>query len=854
MAEPTRKRPESPERSPGSERDSSYIGKPFRRVDGRAKVTGATVFADDLSFPRMAFVKLVRSTIPHGIIKSIDFSKSRAVRGFLGSLTGADMPETFGILPVSQDEHALCPDKVRMVGDPIAAVAAATEDAAIEAALAVEAEYEELATIGSVEEALATPEPRIHDYPKEGGNVHKAVSMEFGPVEEALAEADLVLEDLFFYEGNTHLAMEQHAAVAVPEDTDRITLFSSTQTPHYVHRALTRVLELPASRIRVVACSNGGGFGGKSDPFNHEIVAAKMAFVLGRPVKITLTREEVFYCHRGRHPVLMSLKTGFSKDGRLLGQHLKTALDGGAYGSYGVASTYYTGALQTVTYKLPTYRFDGVRAFTNKSPCGPKRGHGTPQPRFGWEIQLDKAAERLGLDPVELRLKNLEESGNTTANWLKLGTIGLERCIHAVVEGSDWNNRRGELPEGRGLGLACGSYLCGAGLPIYWNHMPQSGVQLLLDRSGSVAVYCGQAEIGQGSDSVLAAITAEVLGVDLADVRLCVGDTGFTPVDLGSYSSRVTLMVGNAAFEAAERAQCLLAEAVGEHLEIDRDRLVFSGNRVFDASDPDKGVSFQEACVAAEAKFGTLSTVGSYIPPRSPGKYRGAGVGPSPTYSYSACVIEVEVDAATGLYRPVHVWIAHDIGRSINPVLVLGQVEGSVYMGLGEAMMEEQAYRRLPAKYSSALVHKHPSMLEYKSPTFLEMPPVTTYLIEDPDPEGPYGAKEVGQGPLLPVMPALSNAIFDAVGARVDQVPIQPHMILRALAAKESGKSARFGPTRFPEVDFGPTLHVPPPGLGGDGRAIDDYRHKLRKGMRGATGTMSTREEALEGHGKLTTN
>ena len=679
------------------------------------------------------------------------------------------------------------------------------------------------------------------------------MSLDFGDVEAGLAQADLVLEDTFFYQGNTHLALEQHAAVAVPEDEDRVTLYSSTQTPHYVHRALARVLELPPSRIRVVACSNGGGFGGKSDPFNHEIVAAKMALELGRPVKVTLTREEVFYCHRGRHPVLMSLKTGFTRDGRITGQHLKSALDGGAYGSYGVASTYYTGALQTVTYKLPTYRFDGVRVFTNKPPCGPKRGHGTPQPRFGWEVHLDKAAERLGLDPADLRLRNLEQPQAVTANWLRLGTIGLERCIEAVVEGSGWRERRGKLPPGRGLGLACSSYLCGAGLPIYWNHMPQSGVQLLLDRSGGVAVYCGEAEIGQGSDSVLAAIVAEILGIELADIRLCVADTDLTPVDLGSYSSRVTLMMGHAAIEAAERARDKLAQAAAEELERPTERLVFAGGRVFDAGDPTVGLTFAEACVSAEARFGTLGFVGSYTPPRSPGRYRGSGVGPSPTYSYSACVLEVEVDEATGLYRPIHVWIAHDIGRSINPVLVLGQVEGSVYMALGEAMMEEQDFRRLPGRLSRALVHKMPSMLEYKSPTFLEMPPVTTYLIEEEDEQGPFGAKEVGQGPLLPVMPALANAIYDAVGARVDQIPIHPHMILSALARKSQGAEPRFGPNRFPEIDFGPTLEVPTPEQGGDGRAVGDFTSRRKSSLRATSGSMTTREEALASHAPLTT-
>lgn len=847
MAEPIRKAP--PEAEPDEPREGvreaqNIVGKPFRRVDGRAKVTGATRFADDLSFPRMCYMRLTRSTVPHARIAKIDLSGAEAVPGYLGALTGEDLPEPFGILPVSQDEHALCPEHVRFVGDPVVAVAATTEDAAWEAAGRVRIEYEELPTIGSVEEALETPSPRIHDYGDEG-NLHKKVSMTFGDVDAGFAKADLVLEDTAFYEGNTHLPMEQHATVAVPEDEGRVTVHSSTQTPHYLHRALTKVLGFPASRIRVVATPVGGGFGGKSDPFNHEIAAAAMALKLGRPVKVTLTREEVFYCHRGRHPVLMHVKTGFTKDGRMTAQHLRTALDGGAYGSYGVASTYYTGALQTVTYELPAYRFDGLRAFTNKPPCGPKRGHGTPQPRFGFEIHLDKAAHRLGIDPAELRLRNLLPPDTVTANWLRIHSMNLGRCIEAVVEGSGWKERYGKLPEGRGLGLACGSYLTGAGLPIYWNHMPQSGVQLKLDRSGNVAVFCGESEIGQGSDSVLAAIVAEILGIELDDIRLCVGDTDLTPVDLGSYSSRVTLMMGNAAIEAAERARDMIAKAVGERLEVPKGRLVFSGRRVFDAEYPERGLAWEEAVITAEAMFGTLGTTGSYIPPRSPGRYRGAGVGPSPTYSYTAAVVETVVDPETGLYGVEKVWIAHDVGKCINPVLVMGQVEGSVYMALGEALMEEQSFRRLPKHLSDALVHKMPSLLEYKSPVFTDMPPVTTYLIEDPDPQGPFGAKEVGQGPLLPIMPAVANSIFDAVGVRIDQVPIHPHMITKALAAKAKGEEARFGPAAFPEVDFGESLRVPTPAEGGDGRAIDDYRERLRGGMRSSTGTMSEREEAL---------
>ena len=315
------------------------------------------------------------------------------------------------------------------------------------------------------------------------------------------------------------------------------------------------VLQMPAAHIRVIACPNGGGFGGKTDICNHEMAVAKAALALGRPVKICLNREEVFYCTAGATPVLMKFRTGVMKDGRLAGMHLQTLVDGGGYGGYGVASTFYTGALQTVTYELPRYKFEAARVFTNKPPCGPKRGHGTPQPRFGQEVQLDKIAEKLGMDPAELRLKNLLKPNSLTANWLKVGSIGLAECIKQVTERSNWHSRYKKMPFGRGLGLACGAYLCGAGLPIYWNKMPQSGVQLLIDRSGQVTAFCGATEIGQGSDDVLAAIIAEVLGIDPFDVRCVTGDTGMTPVDLGSYSSRVTVMMGNAADRRREQDQ-----------------------------------------------------------------------------------------------------------------------------------------------------------------------------------------------------------------------------------------------------------------------------------------------------------
>ena len=772
----------------------SVVGQSLPKIDAWAKVAGETKYADDLILPRMAHGKLLRSPHPHALIKRIDTTRAKSLPGVYAVITGHDLPRVkFGILPVSQDEEALCVDKVRMVGDAVAAVAAVDEETAERATELIEVEYEPLRPLMSIEDSLAHPEVRIHEY-GDGPNVHKAVSLQFGDVDAAFSKADLVREDVFYFEGNTHLPMEQHSAVAHWGADGKLTLWSSTQTPHYVHRLLAKILDLPQAHIRVIAAPVGGGFGGKLDPFAHEIAACKLSQLTGRPVKITLTREEVFYVHRGRHPVLMWVKTGFTRDGAITGMHFRSWLDGGAYGSYGVASTFYTGVLQTVTYKIPTYRFEGARIFTNKPPCGPKRGHGTPQPRFAVECQIDKAALQLGLDPAEMRRRNLVEPFTKTANHLTVTTIGLGECIDRVVEASSWRQKFGRLPAGKGIGIACSAYLTGAGLAIYWNDMPHSGVVVRADRSGLVAVLCGATDIGQGSDSILAYLVAEVLGIEPKDIRVHPADTDLTPVDLGSYSSRVTLMAGNAAIQAAERLREKIFTAVAKKLEVEPATLVARDRRVFVDGDPDRGVSFAQAVVLAESQFGVLALPGSYAPPRRAGKYKGGGVGPSPCYSYSACVVEVDVDAETGEVKPTEIWIAHDVGRALNPLLVEGQVEGSVYMGLGEVLMEEQVFRKG--------VHKFPSMLEYKSPTTLETPEIHTILVESDDPEGPFGAKEAGQGPLLPLIPAVANAVYNAVGVRIDEVPISPDKVVKALELKRQGKTPRVGPERLPLFTF----------------------------------------------------
>ncbi|MGE5061392.1 MAG: xanthine dehydrogenase family protein molybdopterin-binding subunit [Betaproteobacteria bacterium] len=767
----------------------SVIGKPLRKIDAMAKCAGETLYADDLNLPRMIYAKLLRSPHPHARILSINTARALKLHGVFAVITGEEMPEKFGIMPSTQDEEALVTDKARYAGDPVAAVAAASEALADKALSYIDVEYEMLKPILTIEDALASAEgsERIHTWNRQA-NIQKAVSFEFGDVEAAFAQADHIFDDTYFYQGNTHLPMEQYCAVGSYGSDNKLTVWSSTQTPHYLHRALAKVLKISASRIRVIATPVGGGFGGKSDPFSHEICAAKLSMITRRPVKITLTREECFYVHRGRHPVKMLARTGVKNDGTIQAMQYKTFLDGGGYSSYGLASVYYTGALQTVTYKVPAYKFEGVRVFTNKPACGPKRGHGTPQPRFAMEIQLDEIAEKLGLDPIEMRLKQLVEPNSITVNGLRVSSTGLRECIERVAEHAGWREKFRKLPFGRGVGFAASSYISGAGLPIYWNNMPHSGVQIKLDRSGGVAVFCGSIDIGQGSDSILAYAVAEEFGIDPADIRVLTADTDLTPVDLGSYSSRVTVMTGNAAVLACGKLKPLLLEAASEALEIPVDDLEFAESKIRSASLHQRAISFAEAVIKAEGKHGTLGATGSYWPPKNPRDFKGSGVGPTPAYSFSTSIVELHCDSTTGEIKIDKVWIAHDCGRAFNPLLVEGQTEGSVYMALGEALMEEQIFRKNG-------LHKIPSILEYKSPTTLETPEIETILVETDDPEGPYGAKEAGQGPLLPVVPAVANALYDAIGVRIHEIPLTPDKILRAL-------DGRLKPISIPDFKF----------------------------------------------------
>jgi len=756
------------------------VGRRERKIEGLLKVTGRAVYADDLTLPRMLHAKLKRSIHAHARIRSIDAREALAMPGVHAVITGKDLPEYFGIIPWTQDEQALAETKARYVGDAIAAVAADSEWLAEEALRRIRVDYEVLPAITGIDEALAHPENQVNEKASEG-NVSKHVQLAFGPVDDLLAASDEVVEGEYWYEGSTHAPIEPHCCVAEMDASGFLTVWSSTQVAHYLHRDLAKVLGLPSQRIRVIQPVVGGAFGGKSEPFSLEFCAAKLAMLTGRPVKILYTREEVFYAHRGRHPMRMHYRTGVKRDGTLTATDARIQIDGGAYSSFGLVTTYYSGQLLTAPYAMPAYRFDSTRVFTNKPCCGPKRGHGSVQPRFAFECQLDKLAERIGMDPIELRRKNFIGEHTRTVNGMRVTSNGFLDCLDAVERASGWRERWRRLPYGRGLGVAGSMYISGTNYCIYPNEMPQSAVQLKLDRSGRATVFCGVSDIGQGADSMLATIVCEELGLSLRDVRVVAADTDLTPVDLGSYSSRETFMCGNACLDAARQLRERIAATLAERWGVSAREVVLANGMAVAASDPrGHAMTVKEAFQAAEARHGTLGSVGWYQSPKLGGDYRGGTIGASPAYSFTAHAAEVECDPETGFVQVKRIWVAHDCGRALSPVAVEGQMEGSAWMGFGEALFESQAYKPAAAGHGPGL-HHGPSLLDYRMPTALDSPALESHIVESVDPEGPYGAKEAGEGPLHPSVPAIANAIHDALGIRMDRLPFGPPSVLARL-------------------------------------------------------------------------
>jgi 4-hydroxybenzoyl-CoA reductase subunit alpha len=765
------------------------IGGYVPMIDGPEKVSGRARYTADLVMPGMLAGRIFRSPYSHAEIIDVDISEAAKLPGVKAIVTGADCDKTFGVLPIARSEHPLARDRVRYRGEPIAAVAAVDDATAKEALRRIKLKVRELPAYHTSAEAMAPDAVAIHAYrPK---NLERDVLFELGNVEAAFAAADLVREGTYNCAEVCQNQMEMHAAVADYDAVrDRMTVHASTQVPYYVHLMLSQILYMDMSRIRVVKPHVGGGFGCRTETLNVELIAALLARKAGGCVRIAVNREETFITHRGRPETDIRLKIGMCKDGRITGVECECVQRGGAHSGYGVVTILYAGSMLYAIYDLKNVKYIGKRVLTNTPPCGAFRGHGTVDVRFAFESLLDQMAREMGIDPIAARRANYLNAPTFTDNDLMVNSYGLPECVDWVEKESGWKRSQakpmngGGAEEGRikkGFGFACSHYISGASKPVNWTGEPHATVKIKLDFDGSIVVLSGAADIGQGSTTILAQSVAEVLGLDLSRLRVVTGDSEVVPKDNGSYSSRVTFMVGNAAIDAAQNLKAVLIAAAARKLDAKPGEIECLGE-LYRAGAQDKGLTFNEVVTEALKDTGTITVTGNYstIPESHGGKkYRGSAIGGTMGYSYSAQVVEVSVDEETGVVTVDKVWVAHDCGKALNRLTVEGQVQGSVWMGLGQAMSEETAY------HDGLLLTAN--MLDYRVPTIQDSPPIEVGIIESIDPHGPFGAKEAGEGSLAAFLPALTNAIADATGLRFNDLPVTPDRVFAALEKRRRG-------------------------------------------------------------------
>ncbi|MCK4861777.1 MAG: 4-hydroxybenzoyl-CoA reductase subunit alpha, partial [Rhodobacteraceae bacterium] len=696
---------------------NKVVGKPVPLIDGIEKVTGKALYTADLIDRSALQGRILRSPVSHGEIRHIDTSRAEALEGVVAVVTGDDCDKTYGVIPIAMNEYPMARDRVRYRGEPIAAVAAISTEIAEQALALINVEIDELPAVHTAPESRALDAPQLHD--NKPGNLERDVHHTFGDVDASFDKADLITEEVFDCAEINHAQMEPHAALAEYDpERKRLTLHTVSQVPFYVHLTLARCLDMDTSRVRVVKPFVGGGFGARTETLNFEIIAALLARKAGGKVMMTLTREESFLTHRGRPQTQVKLKLGLTKSGEITAVDCEVVMAGGAYAGYGLVTILYAGALLHGIYKVPTVKYDGYRVYTNTPPCGAMRGHGTVDVRHVFECLLDRMARELDLDPFAVRRANLLNAPMFTDNGLMINSYGLDECLDKVEEKSGWAERRGKLAPGKGLGMACSHYVSGAAKPVHWTGEPHAVVSMKLDFDGSVTVLTGASDIGQGSTTIVALAASEVLSIDLNRVRVVTNDSVITPKDNGSYSSRVTFMVGNAAIEAAKALLANLVAAAAKKLDVEPDLIECERETFFVRGAEQSVLSFQDVAIAALAEEGTITVKGTFTTPieAQGGKHRGGAVGSTMGFSYAAQVVEVTVDQDTGQISVDKVWAALDCGFAINPLAVEGQIEGSVWMGMGQGLCEETVYQDgLPA---------HASLMNYRFPTITESPPI----------------------------------------------------------------------------------------------------------------------------------
>lgn len=759
------------------EKELSVVGQSFPRIDSGVKVTGEARYAGDLKFHGMLYGKILRSPHAHAKILNIDTSKAKKLPGVKAVITGKDtLGVKYGIWrlrPETMDEQGLATDKVRYVGDEVAAVAAIDEDTAEEALEHIKVDYEPLQGLFSPEEAMKKGAPEIHEGIK--NNISITRRIEVGGVDKAWDQCDCVREDTFRTQVVQHVPMEPHTCVASFDPSGKLTVWTSSQSPYFIQCLLAMSLGMREGDIRVIRPHVGGGFGCKLELLGHEFSSSLLSKLTGRPVRIEYTREEVFVCSRQKFSFQMELKTGVKKDGKIVAVEFNNILDGGAHHSYGVTTTMIAGICLTLPYRIPNYRYTGRHVYTNKPVTGAMRGHGANQPAFAFDSQLDLLAEEIGVDPVDMRLKNATQPGDVKIpNVCHISSCGMQESIEKVAQSMKWKEKRGKLPEGRGIGVGSYGFFSGALYNYFNTSRPYNEAWVRVNGDGTVHYFTLAAEIGQGCDTILSQIVAEELGVRLEDVSIISSDTGIVTGDTGAFSSRTTMMAGNAAKEAAADAKRQLfgaaAKLLGRKIQ---DELDAKDGQIF-VKRTGKGVSVSEAALAFQSANSGAPVLGRGV--YTPADPIAEGTVVSPTWSFGSQIIEVEVDKETGEVRVIDSATAHDCGRAINPMSVEGQLEGSMHMALGYALSEE-------VKFEEGKV-VNPSFVDYKMFSALDMPKVDSIVVETDDPHGPFGAKESGEGLTIPTAPAIANAIYDAVGVSIKDLPITPEKVLKALQEK----------------------------------------------------------------------
>lgn len=752
----------------------AVIGKRIPPIDGRAKATGEAKFTVDLHLPGMLYGKILRSPFPHARIRGIHTEKAEKIKGVKAILTGVDLPvnkkySLFTPLPELYDQTALAVDKVRYIGDEVAAVAATDEWTAEEALELIDVEYEELPAVFDPYEAMEPGAPLIHEHAKR--NISRAARFHHGDVDKAFAEAHYVREDHFRTQPTTHCAMEVHGAVAHWDQSGKIAMWSSTQSPFKTAETLSHYLDIPLNKIRVTKQFVGGGFGGKADGlFPLDAIAVLLSRKAGRPVKVINTREEEFCTTRRRHPYWITLKTGVTREGLLIAVDAKAVADTGAYNSWGPAIIGRAGVQIFMGYRVSNVRYEGYNVYTNHFPSGAFRGWGNLQMRFAADSQMDLIADELGMDPMELRLKNTHEPGDVMPNKAWISSCAIKECIRRVSKSERWKEKRGSMKGNRGVGAGIWAYVSGS----RYNPYDAAAAIIKVSEDGTATLFTGATDIGQGSNTTLAQIMAEELGMRMEDITVISGDTEMTPFDFGTYSSRVTYISGNAVKAAAEDVKKQVFPYVAEKLEANLDDLTARDGRIFVKGSPSQGMTFRDAvkgCLYANDR--QIIGRGLYSPPTvivDQKTYEGHS---SPAYGFGVNIVEVDVDRETGRLEVVRIAGSHDCGQAINPMHAEGQLEGSAAQALGQAIYEEVIFDGGQVM--------NPSFLEYKVPTALDMPEIRTELVEEPDPGGPFGAKGMSEGSIIAVSPAIANAVYRAADVRCLELPITPEKILQAL-------------------------------------------------------------------------